>query len=105
MSNSKNSLHSEGPWSQEATMSSDSRFIRYINNANGRVVAEVRYAEGAEQDENLLNASLLAASPQLLRVLEGLFDDVHKGLATTKDNETLVRMRQVIDAAREINSK
>lgn len=100
-----NSLHSEGPWSQSATMSSDFRSIRYINDSNGRVIAEVRYADGAEQDENLLNASLLTASPKLLSVLEGLFDDVHKGVATVKDNETLLRMRQAIDAARTINSK
>lgn len=61
--------HSEGPWSQEATMSSDFRFIRYINDANGRVIAQVRYANGAEQDENLANAELIQEAPALLDAL------------------------------------
>lgn len=61
--------HSEGPWSQEATMSSDFRFIRYINDANGRVIGEVRYTEGAEQDENLANATLIQKAPEMLDAL------------------------------------
>ena len=60
---------SEGPWSQEATTSSDFLFIRYINDANGRVIAEVRYAEGAEQDENLANDTLIQEAPSLLDAL------------------------------------
>lgn len=65
----KGTKHSVGPWSEEATMSSDFRFIRHINDANGRVVAEVRYAEGAEQDENLANAKLIKEAPVLLEAL------------------------------------
>lgn len=62
--------HSEGPWAQQATMSSDSRSIRYINDANGRVIAEVRYAEGAEQRENLANAALIQKAPSMSEALQ-----------------------------------
>ncbi len=64
------SKHSDGPWYQEATMSSDFRFIRYIRDANARVIAEIRYAEAAEQEENLANASLIQQAPSMLAALQ-----------------------------------
>lgn len=75
---------SKGPWSEEATMSSDFRFIRYINDRDGRVIAEVRYAKDAEQDENLGNADLIVSAPQMLGLLQKLanntlsFEDAQK---------------------------
>jgi|GEM_PF-3687227 len=41
--------HSKGPWGQAATMSSDMRHIRYIEDDDGRAIADVRYADGADQ--------------------------------------------------------
>lgn len=61
---------SAGPFSLEATPSSDFRSIRYITDANARVIGEVRYAEGAEQAENLANAALFMASHDLREALD-----------------------------------
>ena len=63
---------SPGPYSQEATLSSDFTHIRRINDAEGRVIADVRYTKDADQDENLLNASVLAASWRMLDVLQSI---------------------------------
>ncbi len=66
---SNTALPSTGPWSQEATPSSDFRYIRYITDANARVIADVRYAEGAEQAENLANAQVLQNAWRMLEKL------------------------------------
>lgn len=64
------SLSSAGPFMLEATPSSDFRFIRYITDANARVIGEVCYAKGAEQEENLANAALFMASHELREALD-----------------------------------
>lgn len=69
--------HSSGPFHQVPTPSSDLRFIRYINDADGRIIAEVRYAADAEQKENLANASLLTASFDLFHALQLLMSSEH----------------------------
>lgn len=73
--------HTDGPFGQAATLSSDIRHIRHITDPDGRILADVRYVQGADQDENLLNASLFAAAPAMevslakaLAVLEQLQD-------------------------------
>jgi hypothetical protein len=53
-------------------MSSDFDSIRYITDPDGRVLAVVRYARGAEQKENLANARLIAAAPDMLKALQTL---------------------------------
>lgn len=84
----KTAKPSEGPWAQEATSSSDFRFIRRINDANGRVIAEIRYAEGADQDENLANATLIQEAPALweaLRKTEAILAQLQEAPDKAKD--------------------
>ncbi len=60
-------------------MSSDFQSIRYITDANSRVIAEVRYAKGASQAENLANAKLLSKAPELLKSLEQAYEALRCG--------------------------
>lgn len=61
---------SKGPWANEVTMSSDFRHIRRISNAEGVVVADIRYAGDAEQAENLANAELMRRAPEMFGILQ-----------------------------------
>lgn len=63
---------SPGPWGASNAMSSDFRYIRNISDAEGRYIAEVRYLnipDECTQDEELANARLIAAAPELLAAL------------------------------------
>lgn len=99
---------SDGPWSEEATMSSDHRFIRYINDANGRAIAEVRYAQGAEQDENLANAALLAAANDLQKSLKeclGFVEAWQMHLSDSGNTKAAATVAQVLETARNAYAK
>jgi isocitrate dehydrogenase kinase/phosphatase len=81
--------YSEFPWGQESTMSSDFHSIRYITDANSRVIAEVRYAEDAPQEENLANAKLIAKAPLILKALE----QAHEALRCGDPNARMNALR------------
>lgn len=57
---------SQGPWSSEATLSSDVRNIRRILNQDGVLVATVALDPGMEQEEALANAKAIRALPSTL---------------------------------------
>ena len=67
------SVCSPGPWCEEATMSSDLRHIRYITDAEGVVIADVRYAKGEEQVTNLANAKLLHLANEMAQALLDIY--------------------------------
>lgn len=64
--------HTQGPWGASTSCSSDFRCIRHITDADGNTIADVRYVEGFSQDEELANARLITAAPELLAALEGI---------------------------------
>lgn len=61
--------HTQGPWGAIASMSSDFRHIRHITDEDGNTIADVRYVELFSQEEELANARLIAAAPELLVAL------------------------------------
>jgi len=97
----KQTKHSPAPWGQEATMSSDYTFIRRISDDEGRVIANVRYAQGAEQEENLANARLIAAAPELLEALR----KVANCSRYTDPSDTEYALDQLREIAREAIAK
>jgi hypothetical protein len=64
--------HTPGPWSSEATLSSDVHFIRSIWSEEVGQIAKVRIGPVLEQEEALANASLIAAAPVMLERLESV---------------------------------
>lgn len=93
---------SEGPYAQEATMSSDRRHIRYITDDDGNVIADVRYVPGTDPDEALLNASLLAASFNMRELLQELLAEVQQGRIIVPE-ATKVQIYKVVTEATTIN--
>jgi hypothetical protein len=79
-------------------MSSDFRHIRRINDANGRTIAEVRYAEGAEQEENLANGKLLCASERMLAALK-LVVEYHVPKINPLSDAAILAAMQAIELA------
>ena len=67
------SVCSPGPWCEEVTMSSDFRHIRYITDANGVVIADVRYAKDEGQVTNLANANLLMLANEMAQALLDIY--------------------------------
>lgn len=67
--------HTPGPWGLSAAMSSDLHNIRYVNADLGNTyscIAVVRDRTELTQAENLANARLICAAPNLLASLERL---------------------------------
>lgn len=95
--------HTPAPWNHEATMSSDFTFIRRINDNDGRVLAQVRYAKDAEQEENLANARLIAAAPDLLAQLDNAITALESVWNEEKISSAL--LRATIDEARAVMKK
>ena len=81
--------HTEGPWGQSSTMSSDFQGIRYITDQGGNRIAKVLYVDKKDQDELLANARLFAAAPKLLEACEdallNLSGDFTKARLTTEE--------------------
>lgn len=75
------SVCSPGPWNEEVAMSSNFRHIRHITDANGIVIADVRYANGEEQVSNLANANLFTLANEMAQALF----DIHGVLADHPD--------------------
>lgn len=99
------SICSPGPWGEEPTMSSDFRHIRYITDANGDVIADVRYAKNQEQKVNLANANLLMLANEMAQALLDIYsvlaDHPDAEIGTRKVHFAFKRAEGLIDKFKE----
>ena len=100
--------HTEGPWHN----GNDGYIVR---NSVNDPVANCHYTEAQSlifQEQQLANARLIAAAPDMLEALVNardtllsIFAAVHAGKITLLNNKQLVETKQVIDNARKVISK
>lgn len=83
--------HSQAPWGQSATPTSNFETIRNISNSEGTIIAKVVYAEGASQEENLANAALITAAPKLKQLLQEMCDSTINQNITQQKAQALLK--------------
>lgn len=90
--------YSPGPWLSGASLSSDTRHIRHISDANGVAVADIRYPLGMSQEEALANAALIKSAPDLLASLEECIASLQPG----RDDVQIRRAQAIIAKAKNL---